>query len=64
MYNYVRLKLEIEDRRQLEDKLHETQEQLHAVKSVLSRTQSLLLTERSNSQQLALHIDILRVNAI
>lgn len=57
----LRLKLEIEQRSQLEAKVQAAEEQLHSVKSLLSRTQALLLNERSNSQQLALHIDILRV---
>lgn len=54
----------MEDRYQLEEKLESSEEKLHSVQSVLSHTQALLLIERSNSQQLALHIDLLQVRII
>ena len=55
------MKLQIEDRDKLEMKLQSMEENLKLTNSVLSRTQALLLTERNNSQQLALHIDLLKV---
>ncbi len=61
---FRRFKVELEDRRRLEQKLHATEQELHSVKALFSRTQALLLKERSNAQQMALHIDILRVNKI
>jgi hypothetical protein len=38
------------------------EENLRMTNSVLSRTQALLLKERNNCQQMALHIDLLKVN--
>ena len=55
------LRSEMEDRCQLEGKIYSTEEKLRTVQGVLSQTQTLLLVERSNSQQLALHIDLLQV---
>jgi hypothetical protein len=38
------------------------EENLRMTNCVLSRTQALLLKERNNCQQMALHIDLLKVN--
>lgn len=58
-----RLKLELEDRRRLESNIEALDEKLKLTCGVLSKTQALLLTERNNSQQLALHIDLLKVSS-
>lgn len=55
------LRSEMENKSELEEKLYSTEEKLRTMQSVLSHTQALLLVERSNSQQLALHIDLLQV---
>lgn len=40
------------------------EENLRMTNNVLSRTQALLLNERNNCQQMALHIDLLKVSLI
>ena len=56
------LKFHFEDRENLESKIDSMEESLRMTNGVLSRTQALLLTERNNCQQMALHIDLLKVN--
>lgn len=58
---FFSLKLELEDRGRLESTVEAMEEKLKLANAVLSRTQALLLTERNNCQQLALHIDLLKV---
>ncbi len=55
------MKIQFADREKLEMRIQSMEENLKLANGVLSRTQALLLTERNNSQQLALHIDLLKV---
>lgn len=59
---YYRLRFQLEERQQLESKIESLEENLRLTNGVLGRTQALLLTEHNNCQQMALHIDLLRVN--
>lgn len=59
---YCSLKFQFEDRENLESKIDSVEENLRITNGVLSRTQALLLTERNNCQQMALHIDLLKVS--
>lgn len=54
------LRFQLEERQQLESKIESLEENLRLTNGVLGRTQALLLTERNNCQQMALHIDLLR----
>lgn len=58
------LKRELCDHAHLHAEFQEREEKLQAVSSVLSETQALLLVERTNSQQMALHIDLLKVKLL
>ncbi len=59
---FCSLKFQFEDRENLESRIDSMEENLRMTNNVLSRTQALLLKERNNCQQMALHIDLLKVN--
>lgn len=61
-YLFFSLKSQIQDREKLEMKIEAMEENLRLTNCLLSKTQVLLLTERNNCQQMALHIDLLKVS--